>query len=74
MYTKKVNEGLRTTFIQQMIEVQKNLNKALGIMNNQDNFLEDAPGKEEDNNLVLNTEGRTMEKDALSGQKKGTHK
>jgi hypothetical protein len=50
----KVNEGLRTAFIQQMAEVQKNLNKALGIMNNQDSFLEDTPGEEEENNKLLN--------------------
>jgi hypothetical protein len=53
-YTKKVN-GLRTAFIQQMAEALKNLNKALGIMNNQDSFLEDTPSEEEDNNTVLNT-------------------
>jgi hypothetical protein len=37
-----------------MAKVQKNHSKVLGIMNNQDSFLEDTLGEEEENNKSLN--------------------
>ena len=52
-----------------MAKVQKNHSKALGIMNNQDSFLEDTLGEEEENNKSLNMDAQTMEKDVASGQK-----